>query len=35
MLPMMGLLGIDYGYGFDNTGTTQKGRFHFILGQQF
>lgn len=35
MLPMMGLLGIDYGYGFDNTGTAQRGRFHFILGQQF
>jgi len=37
-MPMFGLLGIDFGYGFDNIpGTTQKGGFqtHFILGQQF
>ncbi|MBO3272745.1 MULTISPECIES: outer membrane protein assembly factor BamA [Hymenobacter] len=36
-----GLLGFDYGYGFDtvpatvtNPGTGPKGRFHFIIGQQ-
>ena len=37
-MPMFGLLGIDFGYGFDNIpGTTQKGGWqtHFILGQQF
>ncbi len=37
-MPMFGLLGIDFGYGFDNVpGTTQKGGFqtHFVLGQQF
>jgi len=37
-MPMFGLLGIDFGYGFDNVpGTTKKGGFqtHFILGQQF
>ncbi len=37
-LPMFGLLGIDYGYGFDqvpgNPGAS-GGQFHFILGQQF
>ncbi|MFN0200804.1 MAG: outer membrane protein assembly factor BamA [Bacteroidia bacterium] len=41
MLPMVGLLGVDWGYGFDNFGTLQNGdaskgsNFHFILGQQF
>jgi len=37
-MPMFGLLGIDFGYGFDNIpGTNQKGGWqtHFILGQQF
>ena len=37
-LPMLGLLGIDWGYGFDDVpGTTDanKGQFHFVLGQQF
>jgi len=33
-LPMVGLLGVDWGYGFDDT---QYGgsQFHFIIGQQF
>lgn len=37
-MPMFGLLGIDFGYGFDKTpGTNTIGGFqtHFILGQQF
>ena len=40
-LPMVGLMGIDWAYGFDNVyeGTSQakKGgsNFHFILGQEF
>lgn len=37
-MPMFGLLGIDFGYGFDKVpGTTQKGGWqtHFVLGQQF
>jgi len=37
-LPMLGLMGIDWGYGFDPTsGSTDEygGQFHFILGQQF
>ncbi len=37
-LPMVGLLGVDWGYGFDapNGSTTKSGsQFHFILGQQF
>lgn len=37
-MPMFGLLGIDFGYGFDNIpGTNQKGGWqtHFVLGQQF
>ncbi len=37
-MPMFGLLGIDFGYGFDKVpGTTEKGGFqtHFVLGQQF
>ncbi|MBM3421236.1 MAG: outer membrane protein assembly factor BamA, partial [Bacteroidetes bacterium] len=37
-LPMFGLLGIDWGYGFDpidgRTGGN-KGQFHFVIGQQF
>jgi outer membrane protein insertion porin family len=39
MLPFMGLIGIDYGYGFDPvpgaTELSHRGRFHFIFGQQF
>ncbi|SDH38005.1 BamA/OMP85 family outer membrane protein [Myroides phaeus] len=37
-MPMFGLLGIDFGYGFDTVpGTTQKSGWqtHFILGQSF
>ena len=41
-LPMVGLLGIDWAYGFDNIYTNQYGaqkkggsNFHFILGQEF
>ena len=36
-LPMVGLLGIDWGYGFDTDVNGQKGgsQFHFIIGQQF
>lgn len=36
-LPMFGLLGIDYGYRFDNApnAPARKGEFHFVLGQEF
>jgi outer membrane protein insertion porin family len=37
-LPMFGLLGVDYGWGFDPAyGKTEKsgGQWHFVLGQQF
>ena len=37
-LPMVGLMGIDWAYGFDHAyGTSSKGgsQFHFILGQEF
>lgn len=39
-LPMFGLLGLDYAYGFDwktlGAGlTTKPGQFHFFIGQQF
>lgn len=37
-LPMFGLLGLDWGYGFDNVpGLTGRngGEFHFTIGQQF
>ena len=39
-LPMVGLMGIDWAYGFDKvwSGSTQKrggSQFHFILGQEF
>ena len=42
-LPMVGLMGIDWAYGFDKvyTGGTQQSmqrggsQFHFILGQEF
>lgn len=41
-LPMFGLLGIDFGYGFDaildnygNSVSGKKWEYHFILGQQF
>ena len=37
-LPMVGLMGIDWGYGFDpifGSRTTGGSQFHFILGQEF
>jgi outer membrane protein insertion porin family len=37
-LPMIGMMGIDWGYGFDVPfGSSKKGgsNFHFILGQEF
>ncbi len=38
-LPMFGLLGIDWGYGFDpavyGTGEDSGSQFHFVIGQQF
>lgn len=36
-LPMFGLLGIDYGYGFDDANVQGQngGQFHFVIGQQF
>jgi len=37
-LPMVGMMGIDWGYGFDKVfGSKQYGgsNFHFILGQEF
>lgn len=43
MLPMVGLLGLDWGYGFDSfdlnngggSGRLNGSQFHFILGQNF
>jgi outer membrane protein insertion porin family len=37
-LPMFGLMGIDWGYGFDevpNNSGAHKSNFHFVIGQQF
>lgn len=37
-LPMVGLMGIDWAYGFDktlSTGTKGGSNFHFVLGQEF
>ncbi|MFV0289971.1 MAG: outer membrane protein assembly factor BamA [Mangrovibacterium sp.] len=37
-LPMFGLMGFDYGYGFDPIGgsmSASKNQFHFTIGQQF
>ncbi|MBN2636741.1 MAG: outer membrane protein assembly factor BamA [Prolixibacteraceae bacterium] len=37
-LPMFGLLGIDWGYGFDEipgNPDANGGQFHFVIGQQF
>jgi outer membrane protein insertion porin family len=38
-LPMFGMLGIDWGYGFDRDNKLpaggRKGEFQFIMGQQF
>ena len=33
-LPMIGLLGVDWGYGFDDA-TNGGSQFHFVIGQQF
>ena len=33
-LPMVGLLGVDWGYGFDGP-AGRKSQFHFVIGQQF
>jgi outer membrane protein insertion porin family len=36
-LPIFGLLGIDYGYGFDaipGNSSANKGQFHFSIAQQ-
>ncbi len=39
LLPMVGLMGVDWGYGFDPVPNEQKRRggsqFHFVIGQQF
>ena len=38
MLPMVGLMGIDWGYGFDKEIFGEKAggsHFHFVLGQEF
>jgi len=38
MLPMIGLMGLDWGYGFDKINGTRNNsgqQFHFILGQEF
>ncbi|HAZ74461.1 MAG TPA: outer membrane protein assembly factor BamA [Rikenellaceae bacterium] len=34
-LPMIGLLGVDWGYGFDTVDATKRSQFHFMIGQQF
>jgi outer membrane protein insertion porin family len=37
-LPMVGLMGIDWAYGFDNINGSKSysgSQFHFILGQEF
>ncbi|HNY09756.1 MAG TPA: outer membrane protein assembly factor BamA, partial [Tenuifilaceae bacterium] len=37
-LPMLGMLGIDWGYGFDkipDNPDAHKGQFHFIIGMPF
>ena len=36
-LPVVGLIGIDWGYGFDRDANGRKGggQFHFIIGQEF
>ena len=37
LLPIVGMLGIDWGYGFDKSYEGEKGggNFHFVIGQQF
>ncbi|MCX6308942.1 MAG: BamA/TamA family outer membrane protein, partial [Bacteroidia bacterium] len=37
-LPMVGLMGIDWAYGFDKVqgaSTPSGSQFHFIIGQEF
>lgn len=37
-LPMIGMLGVDWGYGFDDLfgqKNNKRSQFHFVLGQQF
>lgn len=34
-LPMIGLLGVDWGYGFDTVDPKKRSQFHFVIGQQF
>jgi outer membrane protein insertion porin family len=36
-LPMLGMLGIDWAYGFDKVGNqnVHKGQFHFVIGMPF
>lgn len=34
-LPMIGLLGVDWGYGFDTVDPSKRSQFHFVIGQQF
>lgn len=35
-MPMFGLLGVDWAYGFDEVNGTRSGsQFHFIIGQEF
>ncbi|MDP3435769.1 MAG: BamA/TamA family outer membrane protein, partial [Bacteroidales bacterium] len=37
LLPIVGMLGIDWGYGFDPVESKAKSgsNFHFVIGQQF
>ena len=37
-IPMMGMMGVDWGYGFDDipgSPDANKGQFHFSINQQF
>ena len=37
-LPMIGMIGLDWGYGFDGTSTSDKphgGKLHFSIGMEF
>jgi outer membrane protein insertion porin family len=35
-LPMVGLMGLDWAYGFDEVSGKKGGsNFHFVLGQEF
>ena len=34
-LPMLGLLGVGWGYGFDTSDPSRRSQFHFVIGQQF